>query len=152
MLDTRVLQPSRVRYSESVPVAMSDETVKETFEEVTKWGDDPVEFLAAMQKEYPPLASILTTKQVKLLAKSPKDPYPAGKTDVNEEFISDMIAYYRALVGSKEIKDNLQSELVAPVTSDKSVLVEESKAPILVLKKVSSRIDDLVRVYMVCAG
>ena len=134
-------------------VAMSEETVEEKFEEVTKWGDDPVEFLSAMQKEYPPLANILTTKQVKLLAKSPKDPYPTGKTDVNEEFISDMIAYYRALIGSKEIQDNLQSELLAPVTSDKSILVEETKAPILVLKKVSLCIlDTLVRVSMVCAG
>ena len=134
-------------------VAMSEETVEEKFEEVTKWGDDPVGFLSALQKEYPPLANILTTKQVKLLAKSPKDPYPAGETDVNEEFISDMIAYYRALIGSKEIQDNLQSELLAPVTSDKSILVEETKAPILVLKKVSLCIlDTLVRVSMVCAG
>ena len=127
--------------------------MREKFEEVAKWGDDPVEFLAAMQKEYPPLVNILTTKQVKLLAKSPKDPYPAGETDVNEEFIGDMIAYYRALIGSKEIQDNLQSELLAPVTSDKSILVEETKAPILVLKKVSLCIlDTLVGVSMVCAG
>ena len=116
---------------------MSKEKVGEVFEEVTKWGDDPVAFLAAMQKEYPPLVNILTMKQVKLLAKSPKDPYPAGETDVNEEFISDLMAYYRARLGAKEARKSLQGELLAPVTSDKSVLVEETRAPILVLKKVS---------------
>ena len=116
---------------------MSQERVGEVFEEVTKWGDDPEGFLAAMQKEYPPLVNILTTKQVKLLAKSPKDPYPTGETDVNEEFISDLMAYYRARLGAKEARKSLQGELLAPVTSDKSILVEETRAPILVLKKVS---------------
>ena len=108
----------------------------EEFEEVIKFGDQPAEFLAAMQKEYPPLVNILTTKQVRLLAKPPTAPYPIGDKNVNEEYLDDLMAYFRARIIVKEAKKTLQGELMTPVTSDKSVLVKETNVPILVNRKV----------------
>ena len=118
---------------------MSKATVEKVYEEIEKWGDRPEEFLSAMQKEYPPLVHILSRKQVKLLAKSPREPYPTGETNVNEEFISDMMAYYRARLGVKEAKKGLHVDLMSTVTSDKSILVKKTTAPIFVLEKVRTR-------------
>ena len=117
---------------------MSDKIAAEVqvFEEVTKWGDDSDEFLAAMQKEYPPLPNILTTKQAKLLTKSPKDPYPAGETGANEEFIADLTAYFVTHIVGEEAKKGLRSSLVVPVKSNKSIMVEETNVPISVASKV----------------
>ena len=125
----------RFRESKAMSEKIGEEV--QVFEEVAKWGDDPEGFLAAMQKEYPPLVNILTTKQVKLLAKSPKDPYPAGETDVNEEFMSDLTAYFVTHIIAMESKKGLRNSLVDPVTSDKSIMVEETNVPISVANKVS---------------
>ena len=121
---------------------MSGEIAEEVrvFEEVTKWGDFPEQFLAAMQKEFPPLLSILTTKQAKLLTKSPKDPYPAGETDVNGEFIADLSAYFVTHIVALDAKKGLRDSLIVPVKSNKSILVEETNVPISVANKVRNNI------------
>ena len=106
--------------------------------ELEQYGDDPVAFLDALRKEYPPLMSILNHRQIRLLAKSPKDPYNSKDNNVNEEFLSDMAACYKAKTASREARKVLQEALLAPVKSGKTVEVDKSQAPLSVLKKVGS--------------
>ena len=112
-------------------------TEEETFEEVTKWGDQPDEFLSAMQTEYPPVADMLTVRQLRLLSKSSTLPYPGEKKNVNEEFVEDLAAYVHTRLAAIESKKNLRNILLSPATSDKSILLKETNSPILVMRKVS---------------
>ena len=109
---------------------------EETLADIEQFGDDPVAFLDALRKEYPPLMSILNQRQTRLLAKSPKDPYLSDDNNVNEEFLSDMAACYRAKTAASEGRKALQGALLAPIRNDKTVEVDRSRAPLAVLKKV----------------
>lgn len=112
---------------------MSD---KDVCAELEQFGDDPVAFLDALRKEYPPLLNILNQRQIRLLAKSPKDPYNSKDNNVNEEFLSDMAACYKARTAGREGRKALQDALLAPVKSEKTVEVDKSRVPLAVLKKV----------------
>jgi SpoVK/Ycf46/Vps4 family AAA+-type ATPase len=113
-------------------------TEEETFEEVTKWGDQPDEFLSAMQTEYPPVADMLTVRQLRLLSKSSTLPYPGEKKNVNEEFVEDLAAYIHTRLAAIESKKNLRNSLLSPATSDKSILLKETNSPILVMRKIEA--------------
>ena len=115
---------------------MAQKEREEVPDGVIKFGDQPAEFLAAMQKEYPPLVNILTTKQVRLLAKPPTAPYPLGKKNVNEEYLDDLMAYFHSRLYFKMAENMLHEELLAPVTNNKSVLLKETNVPIDVMRKV----------------
>ena len=66
------------------------DTIQVDLEAVTL-DEDPVSFLASIKEECPDILSILTTKQVKLLSRSPLEPYSEGKVD--EEFMADTRRY-----------------------------------------------------------
>ena len=109
---------------------------EEDFSDMEEFGDDPVAFLDELREEYPPLMSILNQRQIRLLAKSPKDPYLSEGNNVNEEFLNDMAACYKAKTAGSEGRKALQNALLAPVKEEKTVEVDKSCAPLTVLKKV----------------
>lgn len=108
----------------------------ETVADMEQFGGDPVAFLEALRTEFPPLMSILNQRQIRLLAKSPKDPYLSEGNNVNEEFLNDMAACYKAKMAGSEGRKALQGALLAPVQKEKTVEADKSRVPLAVLKRV----------------
>ena len=97
--------------------------------------EDPVAFLSRVTGECPDVLSFLTTKQAKLLSKSPSDTY--NLLDVNEEFLTDMACYHSVRSKSEDSKSALSKALLTPIAKNKELDVEGFEKKRKVLKEVS---------------
>ena len=81
--------------------------------------EDAASFLARLKEECPEIASVLTKKQLKLISRSPNDPYSQGKVD--EEYLSDAGAHLLLRSMWRESRNNLNKYLLEPKGSAKSL-------------------------------
>ena len=97
--------------------------------------EDPLIFLKRIQEECPVVLSVLDSKQVDLISRSPTEAY--NSKDVNDEYLTDMRCSMDIQQRIEDAEENLQSTLLMPRKVDKDVDVESFKKQTEVLKTVS---------------
>jgi len=119
--------------------------------------EDTVVFLEKMRAECPNLLSLMNTKQAKLLAKSPSQPY--DRKGVNEEYLKDMAAYFGAKQKVEDAQQAIRNSLLTPQHKSKEWDVERFEKQTKCLQKVgeglggggrvcSGRVIDLINDYL----
>ena len=73
---------------------------------------DSVSFLAWLKEECPDILLAFTTELIKLISRSPNDPY--SKENVNEEYLSDEWAHHEARKMWMKGRVNLSEYLMKP--------------------------------------
>lgn len=118
--------------------------------------EDTVVFLEKMRAECPNLLSLMNTKQAKLLAKSPSQPY--DRKGVNEEYLKDMAAYFGAKQKVEDAQQAIRNSLLTPQHKKKEWDVERFEKQTECLQKVgeggggrvcSGRVIDLIKHNMI---
>ena len=97
--------------------------------------EDPVIFLKRIQEKCPVVLSVLDSKQVDLISRSPTEAY--SSKDVNDEYLTDMRCSMDIQQRIEDAEENLQNTLLIPRKVDKDVDVESFKKQTEVLKTVS---------------
>ena len=97
--------------------------------------EDPVVFLKQIQESCPIVLSLLDTKQVNLISRSPTEAYDLK--DVNDEYLMDMRCHMDIQQRIEDAEQNLRSTLLIPRKIDKDVDVGTFKKQTEVLKMVS---------------
>ena len=104
--------------------------------------DDPVVFLKRIQEQCPIVLSLLDSKQVKLISRSPTEAYDPN--NVNDEYLTDMRCSVGIQQRIEDAEQNLRSALLIPRKVDKDVDVENFKKQTEVLKMVSLGIISMI--------
>lgn len=97
---------------------------------------DPVAFLSALRASCPNITSMLNSKQAKLLSKSPKEPY--DPKDVNEEYLTDMAAFFGVKQKMEDANQALRNQLLQPNKVDEEVDVKGFTVRTKALEKVQN--------------
>lgn len=97
--------------------------------------EDPVVFLKRIQEECPVVLSLLDSRQVKLISRSPTETY--DQKDVNDEYLAEMRCSIDVQQRIEDAEQNLRSTLLVPRKVDKDVDVEKFKKQTEVLQMVS---------------
>ena len=97
--------------------------------------EDPIVFLKQIQENCPVVLSLLDTKQVNLISRSPTEAYDLK--DVNDEYLMDMRCHMDIQQRIEDAEQNLRSTLLIPRKIDKDVDVGTFKKQTEVLKMVS---------------
>ena len=97
--------------------------------------EDPIVFLKRIQEDCPIVLSLLDSKQVNLISRSPTEAYDSK--DVNDEYLTDMRCSMDIQQRIEDAEQNLRSTLLIPRKVDKDVDVGTFKKQTEVLKMVS---------------
>ena len=110
--------------------------------------EDAVPFLTRLRQKYPYVLALLSTKQAKVLSKSPTEPYQ--HKNVNEEYLSDIACYYSVMKTIENAKVVLSNALLTPRAKDKELDVEGSQMKQRIMDEVSIYI--YIYIYISCCG
>ena len=99
---------------------------------------DPVAFLSALRDACPNITSMLNSKQAKLLSKSPEEPY--DPKDINEQYLTDLAAFYGVKQKQEDANQALRNQLLLPNKKDEEWDVKGFTVRIKALEKVQTKL------------
>ena len=99
---------------------------------------DPVAFLSALRDACPNITSMLNSKQAKLLSKSPEEPY--DPKDINEQYLTDLAAFYGVKQKQENAKLALRHQLLLPHKQYEDLDVKGFTVKIKALEKVRTKL------------